>query len=86
MTLPTYLLTNTLIFNDECVYIAHYLKSEKCISEEIYNLVMQIDKQLELLSNEHNEANWTVQAMNADKRWIKARELAGETCRLINFS
>lgn len=75
----------SLIFNDECVYIAHYLKSEKCISEEIYNLVMQIDKQLELLSNEHNETNWTVQVMNVDKRWIKARELAGEKVQGITI-
>ena len=67
-----------LTFDNEGVYIAHHLKSENYISEEVYNLVIQIDKQLELLSNEHNEKNWTIQAMKTDQRWIKARALANE--------
>ncbi|MBD5541513.1 MAG: hypothetical protein HDR00_10065 [Lachnospiraceae bacterium] len=67
-----------LIFDDECVYIAPYLLNEKCISEEVYNLVMKINEQLALLSNEHNEENWTIQAMNSDKRWTRVRALATE--------
>lgn len=67
-----------LTFDNEGVYIAHHLKSENYISEEVYNLVIQIDKQLESLSNEHNEKNWTIQAMKTDQRWIKARVLANE--------
>lgn len=70
-------------FDNECVYIAHQLKSQKYISKEVYNLVMQIDKQLDLLSNEHNKNNWTIQTMNIDRRWIKARELANEACKLL---
>ena len=44
-----------LTFDNECVYIARHLESGKYISKEVYNLVIQIDKQLELLSNEHND-------------------------------
>lgn len=65
-----------LTFDNECIYIVSYLKKEKCISDEIFNLVMQINEQLELLSDEYNEKNWTIQAMECDSRWIKARELA----------
>lgn len=72
-----------LTFDDECVYIARYLESEKFISEEVYNLVLKIDEQLELLSKEHNVKNWTIQAMNIDIRWIKIRELANELCSMI---
>ena len=67
-----------LTFDNEGVYIAHHLKNENYISEEVYNLVIQIDKQLESLSNEHDEKNWTIQAMKTDQRWIKARALANE--------
>ena len=67
-----------LTFDNEGVYIAHYLKGKKYINEGVYNLVIQIDEQLELLSNEHNEKNWTIQAMSTDRRWIKARALANE--------
>ena len=72
-----------LAFENECVYIARYLEGENYISQEVYNLVMQIDKQLELLSNEHNEENWTIQSMNIDRRWVKARTLANEVSGLI---
>ena len=70
-------------FDNECVHIAHQLKSQKYISNEVYDLVMQIDKELDLLSLEHNKNNWTIQAMNIDRRWIKARELANEACKLL---
>lgn len=46
-----------LTFDNECVYIARHLESGKYISEKVYNLVIQIDKQLELLSNERNKEN-----------------------------
>lgn len=72
-----------LIFDDECVYIAPYLKKERCISEQIYNMVIEVNEQLTLLSNEHNEKNWTIQAMNSDKRWIKARALADKIYKLL---
>lgn len=72
-----------LAFDNECVYVAHHLRSEKCINEEIYNLVIQIHKQLELLSNEHDKKNWTIQAMNNDRRWIKARTLANQVYKLL---
>ena len=72
-----------LTFDNEGVYIAHHLKSENYISEEVYNLVIQIDKQLESLSNEHNEKNWTIQAMKTDQRWIKARALANEVKKRV---
>ena len=72
-----------LTFDNEGVYIAHYLEGKKYISEEVYDLVIQIDEQLELLSNEHNEKNWTIQAMSIDRRWIKARALANEVYELL---
>lgn len=72
-----------LTFDNEGVYIAHYLESKKYISEEVYDLVIQIDEQLELLSNEHNEKNWTIQAMSIDRRWVKARALANKAYRLL---
>ena len=73
-----------LIFDNECVYMAPYLKDNQCIDEKVYNLVMQIEEQLELLSNEHNEKNWTIQAMNSDERWIRARAAANEVRKLLN--
>ena len=73
-----------LTFDDECVYMAPYLKDNQCIGEKVYNLVMQIDEQLELLSEEHNEENWTIQAMNSDERWIRARAAANEVRKLLD--
>ena len=73
-----------LTFDDECVYIASYLKDNQCIGEKVYNLVMQIDEQLELLSDEHNEENWTIQAMNSDERWIRVRAAANEVRKLLD--
>lgn len=72
-----------LTFNNECFYIAQHLISIKFISEEIYNLVIKINEQLDLLSNEHNDDNWTIQSMNNDTRWITARMLANEVCQLL---
>ena len=40
-----------LTFGDECVYMEPYLKDNQCIDEKVYNLVMQINEQLELLSD-----------------------------------
>ena len=73
-----------LTFSDERVYIASYLKDNQCIDEKVYNLVMQIDEQLELLSDEHNEKNWTIQPMNSDERWIRARVIANEVRKLLD--
>ena len=73
-----------LTFGDECVYIASYLKDNQCIGEKVYNLVMQIEEQLELLSDEHNEKNWTIQAMSSDERWIRARAAANEARKLLD--
>lgn len=73
-----------LTFDNECICIASYLKNKKCISEEIYNLVMQINEQLTILSNEHNEKNWTIQAMNNDRRWVGIRAIANEVYKLLD--
>lgn len=73
-----------LTFGDECVYMAPYLKDKQCIDEKVYNLVMQVNEQLELLSDEHNEKNWTMQAMNSDERWIRARAAANEARKLLD--
>lgn len=75
-----------MTFDDECVFIARHLKREKLISEEVYDRVLQIDEQLELLSNERNVKNWTIQAMDTDVRWIKIRELANELCSKMELS
>ena len=73
-----------LTFDGECVYMAPYLKDNQCIDEKVYNLVMQIDEQLKLLGDEHNEKNWTIQAMNSDERWIRARAAANEVRKLLD--
>lgn len=75
-----------MTFDDECVFIARHLKREKLISEEVYDRVLQIDEQLELLSNERNVKNWTIQAMDTDVRWIKIRELANGLCSKMGLS
>ena len=72
-----------LTFGDECVYMAPYLKDNQCIDEKVYHLVMQINEQLVLLGDEHNEKNWTIQAMNSDERWIRARAAANEVRKLL---
>ena len=72
-----------LTFGDECVYLSLGLKEKNMICQEVYNLVMRIDEQLTALSGERNHKNWTLKAMEKDKRWLNAREMANEVCRLL---
>ncbi len=44
---------------------------------------MQIDEQLELLSDKHNEKYWTIQETNSDERWKRERVIANEVMKLL---
>lgn len=70
-------------FSYEGMAFAQDLLRAKCIDNDMYNLVLNINRQFKLIINEHNMEYWTVQAMNTDDRWLKAREFAGELLKKL---
>lgn len=67
-----------LLFDDECKFLAGILLKNNIINKEVYYEVMQIDKLLSEMSDEHNINNWTVEAMNNDMRWTLSKKIAND--------
>lgn len=65
------------------IHIAKGLKNGNYIDEEVYEKLLKINEQLDLLSLEHNKKNWNINSMKMDTRWIKLREIANEVMKLL---
>ena len=66
------------MFSYQGMAFAPDLLRAKCIDSDMYNLVLNINRQLKMIINAHSEDCWTVAAMDTDERWLKAREFAKE--------
>ncbi len=66
------------MFSYEGMAFAPDLLRAKCIDNDMYNLVLNINRQLKLIINAHSEDCWTDSAVDTDERWLKAREFAKE--------
>ena len=64
------------MFSYQGMAFAPDLLRAKCIDSDMYNLVLNINRQLKMIINAHSEDCWTVAAMDTDERWLKAREFA----------
>ena len=66
------------MFSYQGMAFAPDLLRAKCIDNDMYNLVLNINRQLKLIINAHSEDCWTESAVDTDERWLKAREFAKE--------
>ena len=64
------------MFSYQGMAFAPDLLRAKCIDNEMYHLVLNINRQLKQIVEEHSMDCWTEQAMTTDERWCKARQFA----------